>query len=152
MDVNNKERIFEKIKNCFPDSVIGKNYGIDSLTIPPCYWKELCTMLRKDDECNFNMLVCISAVDMGKDGLELFVHLRSVSCNGDLIVKCTITEELPEIDSLCELWQSAELYEDEVYDLFGIRFLGHPFLRRIFLEEDFKGYPLRKSYGKILEH
>jgi NADH:ubiquinone oxidoreductase subunit C len=52
----------------------------------------------------------------------------------------------PEIDSVVSLWKAAELYECEIYDLFGIRFSGHPTLRRIFLGDDWQGYPLRKDY------
>jgi len=51
-----------------------------------------------------------------------------------------------EIDSVISLWKAAELYECEIYDLFGIRFKGHPTLRRIFLGDDWTGFPLRKDY------
>ena len=54
--------------------------------------------------------------------------------------------ETPEIESVYSLWKAADLFEDEIFDLFGIRFLNHPNLRRIFLGNDWPGYPLRKDY------
>jgi NADH:ubiquinone oxidoreductase subunit C len=63
------------------------------------------------------------------------------------VLKVILTDrENPEIDSVLDLWKAAELFECEIYDLFGIRFRNHPTLRRIFLSEEWKGYPLRKDY------
>lgn len=150
MEMNKKDRIMESVVRFFPDCSTAQSFGLDALSVPPGSWNEVCALLRK--EFDFNMLVCISAVDREKEGVEIFAHLRSLPDGGDLIVKCILTGELPEIDSLCGVWCSAELYEDEIYDLFGVKFCGHPFLRRLFLEDDFEGYPLRKNYGEILEH
>lgn len=150
MAMNKKEQMIESVVRSFPDCRIAQSFGLDAVAVSPRSWKGVCALLRTDFD--FNMLVCISAVDREKEGIEVFVHLRSVPGGGDLIVKCLVAGELPEIDSLCGIWCSAELYEDEIYDLFGVKFCGHPFLRRLFLEDDFEGYPLRKNYGEILEH
>lgn len=144
--------MFEKIKGCFPSVILTKSYDSDALVVPAASWKELCCLLKKDPAYEFNMLVCISAVDLEQDGIEVFAHIRSLSGNKNLIVKCIVPQVFPQIDSLCEVWQSAELYEDEIYDLFGVEFTGHPFLRRLFLDDDFTGHPLKKNYGKVLEH
>ncbi|MEF9931903.1 MAG: NADH-quinone oxidoreductase subunit C [Bacteroidales bacterium] len=151
MEINNKEIILAKIQSKFPSVSATTTFGCNSFIIPSSIWKEVCAMLRHNKEFNYNMLVTISAIDMEKAGIVLFAHLRSIPCNDEIIVKCILTEENPQVNSLCELWKSAELYEDEVYDLFGVEFLGHPFLRRIFLEEDFVGHPLKKDYVKVVE-
>lgn len=135
----------------FSDILLTQSYGFDALVVPVALWKELCTVLKKEATYSFNMLVCISAVDMVQDGVEVYAHVRSIIRRQDLIVKCILPQEGPEVESLCEVWQSAELYEDEVYDLFGVNFTGHPFLRRLFLDDNFAGHPLRKDYGKVLE-
>ncbi|HOT02340.1 MAG TPA: NADH-quinone oxidoreductase subunit C, partial [Acidobacteriota bacterium] len=63
-----------------------------------------------------------------------------------LRVKLPVPEEQPEVDSLTPLWKSANWYEREVWDMFGIRFRGHPNLKRILMYEGFEGHPLRKDY------
>ena len=60
--------------------------------------------------------------------------------------------ELPELPTVCSIWRTADWHEREVYDLFGVRFLGHPDLRRILLADDWVGYPLRKDYEFPLEY
>ena len=63
-------------------------------------------------------------------------------------MKARVSEDAPEIDSLVDLWGSANWMEREVFDLYGIRFQGHPDLRRILLYDEFEGHPLRKDYPK----
>jgi NADH-quinone oxidoreductase subunit C len=75
-------------------------------------------------------------------------HLYSVPKNKRLRVKARLGEKAPEIATLNELWPSANWMEREVWDLYGIRFAGHPDLRRILLYEEFEGHPLRKDYAK----
>jgi NADH:ubiquinone oxidoreductase subunit C len=73
-------------------------------------------------------------------------HLHSIERNDRLRLKCRIGGENPEIASVTSVWRSANWYEREVFDLFGIRFLNHPDLRRILMPDDWEGYPLRKNY------
>ena len=79
---------------------------------------------------------------------EVVYHLYSLQHGQRLRVKARVPEEPAEIDSLAELWASANWMEREVWDLYGIRFRGHPDLRRILLYEEFEGHPLRKDYPK----
>ncbi|MEG0519521.1 MAG: NADH-quinone oxidoreductase subunit C [Bacteroidales bacterium] len=160
MEVNNKEPMteqqltggdFTSLINRFPNAAPAQSYGFNALLVPAESWKELCSVLKNDAAYDFNMLVCISAVDREQEGIEIYAHVRSILRKQDMIVKCILLQELSQVDSLCEVWQSAELYEDEVYDLFGVNFTGHPFLRRLFLDDNFAGHPLRKDYGKVLE-
>jgi NADH-quinone oxidoreductase subunit C len=75
-------------------------------------------------------------------------HLTSTSLFHRLRIKCRVSEEDPSIPSLTPLWPSADWMERETYDMYGIKFTGHPDLRRIYLYEEFVGHPLRKDYHK----
>jgi NADH-quinone oxidoreductase subunit C len=79
--------------------------------------------------------------------MQVIYHLKSTELNHYTVIKARIdSREKPEIDTVCDIWLTAEFHEREVYDLFGIVFRNHPDLRRIFLDEEWVGYPLRKDY------
>lgn len=123
-------------------------YGIKTLVVDSAEWKTTLMSRFKDKEVRMNMLVCLWAVDRKEAGVEVCAHLRSIKTGDQLVVK-TIVSDGVAIPSVFDIWEGAELYEDEIYDLFGVKFTGHPFLRRIMMEEDFSGHPLLKSYGKV---
>lgn len=77
---------------------------------------------------------------------EVVYHLHSISRNARVRVKCKLPGDNPEIESLTGVWRSANWFERETFDLFGIRFLNHPDLTRIMMPEDWEGHPLRKDY------
>jgi NADH/F420H2 dehydrogenase subunit C len=106
----------------------------------------VCRFLR--DQLGFDLLSCISGVDM-LDHLETVYHLRSTTRGHLLQLKVRLDHEKPEVDSVVSVWPTANWLEREVYDLFGIRFTGHPDLRRILLDDDFEGYPLLKSFHQV---
>jgi len=103
----------------------------------------VCRFLR--DQLNFDMLSCISGVDM-IDHLEAVYHVRSIARNQILQLKVQIDADKPEVNSVVSVWPGANWLEREIYDLYGIRFLGHPDLRRILLDDEFEGYPMLKSF------
>lgn len=106
----------------------------------------VCRFLR--DQLGFDLLSCISGVDM-LDHLETVYNIRSTT-RGQLIqLKVRIDHERPEVDSVVSVWQTANWLERETYDMFGIRFAGHPDLRRMLLDDDFDGYPLLKSFHQV---
>jgi NADH-quinone oxidoreductase subunit C len=106
--------------------------------------------LRDDLELAFDMLTDVTCVDyLGQEPrFEMVYHLYSVAKNHRLRVKASVPETSCEIDTLCPLWASANWMEREVFDLYGVRFTGHPDPRRILLYEEFQGHPLRKDYPK----
>jgi len=107
---------------------------------------EVCTYLRDDPDLDFRFLSSVTAVDR-LDHFEVVYHLQSLRLNQTTVIKTTIYDrENPEVPSVVALWRGAQLQEREAYDLMGIRFSGHPDLRRIFLWEGFPGYPLRKDW------
>ena len=93
-------------------------------------------------------LSSVTAVDRDPSDprFEVVYHLHSIEHNERIRLKCRLSGENPEIDSVTSVWRSADWYEREVFDLFGIRFAGHPDLRRIMLPDDWEGHPLRKDY------
>jgi NADH:ubiquinone oxidoreductase subunit C len=113
--------------------------GVDD-TLP------LMTALRTNEALHFDYLFCLTCVDW-KDHLMMVYHLLSKNHKHTVVVKAKITDCInPQIETVTGLWKTAIFHEREVYDLFGVRFLNHPDMRRIFLDEDWDGYPLRKNY------
>jgi len=106
----------------------------------------VCRFLR--DQLGFDLLSSISGVDM-LDHLETVYHMRSTTRNTLIQIKVRLDHEKPEVDSLVSVWPAANWLERETYDLFGIRFTGHPDLRRILLDDDFEGYPLLKGFHQV---
>ena len=108
----------------------------------------VCEYLRDAPGVTFKCLSDLTAVDRypNEPRFEVVYHLLSLDTADRLRLKARVPSENPEIDSVCPVWPAANAYEREVFDLFGIRFLGHPDLRRILLPEDWEGHPLRKDY------
>lgn len=132
----------------FETEQLSEQFGMRALEVNNKQWLLTARTLKENPDLAFNQLVCESVTDRGDKGFELFAHLRSFRSGEEMILITYIEKdrEVPEIESLAGIWGSAELFEDEIYDLFGIKFNNHPFLRRIMLGEDFEGFPLRKSY------
>ena len=106
--------------------------------------------LRDDEATAFEMLSDLCAVDYlpEEPRFEVVYHLYSVSKNHRVRIKARVGEQPCQIDSVSDVWPSADWMEREVWDLYGIRFAGHPNLRRLLLYEEFEGHPLRKDYPK----
>jgi NADH-quinone oxidoreductase subunit C len=110
--------------------------------------------LRDDPQLRMNFLVDLTVVDyLGREPrFEIVYHLRSMVTGERLRVKAPLAEpedgSLPTIASLTPLWKVADWFEREAYDLYGIKFDGHPDLRRILMYPEFVGHPLRKDYPK----
>ena len=100
------------------------------------------------DQLGFDLLSCISGVDM-LDHIETVYHVRSLTRGQLLQIKIRLDHEKPEVDSVVSVWPTANWLERETYDLFGIKFTGHPDLRRMLLDDDFVGHPLLKSFRQV---
>ena len=93
-------------------------------------------------EYPYNMLKQIIATDTG-DGVELIYHLYSIDDEEDLFISIVVNDE---VDSVTEIFDSAIADENEIYDLFGIKFINNKYLKRLYMPEDWEGFPLRKDY------
>ena len=107
---------------------------------------ELIWFLNRESETRYERLACLSGVDR-QTHLEVVYHLDALIPKETIVVRAIIKDlDQPEIATVTDMWKGADLLECEVYDFFGIRFKHHPMLRRLFLDEDWVGYPLRKNY------
>lgn len=117
------------------------NILIDSKDLRP-----LIKALRYNNEFDCDFLFCHTCIDW-KTHLTMVYHLLSKKHKHTIVVKAKIADvNNPEIETVSDIWQTANFHEREVFDLFGVKFLNHPDLRRIMLDEDWQGYPLRKNY------
>ena len=133
-----------------PSSVVGVKFDRDEMTIyvDRANIREACALLRDDAECAFNFLSDITCVDRypAEPRFEVVYHLLSISKKERVRLKVRVDSASLTVDSLTSLWPGANYFEREVFDLFGIRFTGHPYLRRLLMPEDWEGHPLRKDY------
>jgi NADH-quinone oxidoreductase subunit C len=117
-----------------------------TLEISPGKIASVCGFLKYDQD--FVRLSSVTAVDRypAEPRFEVVYLLHSIARNERLRLKCRLPGLEPAIDSVTSVWRGANWCEREVFDLFGIRFAGHPNLTRIMMPDDWEGYPLRKDY------
>jgi len=136
----------EKVLSLVPGAEFLENKQYITFIIPVEKMHDLARNLKNEPEFNFDYLFCLSGVDMVKY-LEIVYHLESTTHRHELVLKVrTADRENPAVDTVCDIWKTADFHEREVYDLLGIKFNHHPDMRRIFLDDDWKGHPLRKDY------
>jgi NADH-quinone oxidoreductase subunit C len=108
---------------------------------------EVCRFLKEEPGLEMNFLEDETAVDWPKKNvIELVYHLLSYVHRHGIVLKVELDREKPVVDSVEGVWKTANWFEREIYDLFGVVFTGHPDLRRILLPDDWVGHPLRKDY------
>lgn len=122
--------------------------GDTTIVVPREYLRALCERARSDDELQFNLLSDATCVDRfpAEPRFELNYQLVSIPHQMRMTLRVRVPGSDPTVDSLFPVWPGANWLEREVFDLFGIRFNGHPDLRRILLPDDFEGHPLRRDF------
>jgi NADH-quinone oxidoreductase subunit C len=139
-----------KLNSRYPESIIeAHSYrGDDTAVVKKEDALEIFKFLRDDKELLYNFMMDLTAVDyFGREPrFDVVYHLYSLTYNRRFRIKTRVSEAECSVDSIVSLWASANWFEREVYDMYGIVFNGHPELRRILLYEDFQGHPLRKDY------
>ena len=108
-------------------------------------WKTIAQQLLSNEDFKFDFLFCLTCIDW-KTHLTMVYHLTSTTYRHSLVIKAKLERNDPAIETVADIWRTAEFHEREVYDLFGVKFLHHPDLRRLLLTDDFNGYPLRKDF------
>jgi NADH-quinone oxidoreductase subunit C len=144
------KRPIEKLLQRFGEAPIvveERSGGIASIIVDKARITDVLVFLKNDPDCAFDMLTDLFGVDNYKDKprFELIYFLNSLSNKTRLAVKVRLGEA-ESIPTASNIWNAAEWFEREIYDMFGIRFAGHPDLRRILLDDEFEGHPLRKDY------
>jgi NADH-quinone oxidoreductase subunit C len=138
------EEIKEFITSILPAASFDETGEWLNVLIDPNDWMQLAKKL-KYSTFNFNYLFCLTCVDW-KTHLTMVYHLSSTGHRQTIVVKANLNRDNPEIETVCDIWRTAEFHERECFELFGVKFLNHPDLRRLILTDDFEGYPLRKDF------
>jgi len=144
--------VLEKIKEKFGSAVLDTHSfrGDDTALISRDKIVEAAKFLKEDPELDFNVLIDLTAVDcLNLDRphrFEVVYHFYSIAKKHRARLKVPLTEEDPSVDTLTGLWPGANWFEREVWDMFGVKFNGHPNLQRILMYDEFQGHALRKDY------
>jgi NADH-quinone oxidoreductase subunit C len=139
------EELKTKVSELLPSAAFEEGTEWLTLALEPKDWKTFAKNLRNNSELNFDYLFCITCVDW-KTHLTMVYHLTSTTHRHTVVVKSKLDRNNPEIETVCDIWRTAEFHEREQYEMFGVKFLDHPDLRRLILEDDFQGFPLRKDF------
>ena len=138
------QELAERLEQTLPDSVERRDDR--SVWVRPIRTAEVARFLRDDPSMDFQFLNSVSAVDY-IEYFEVVYHLTSLRQQHTAIIKARVYgREAPSLPSVYHVWRGADLQEREVWDLMGVRFEGHPNMKRILLWEGFEGHPLRKDY------
>jgi NADH-quinone oxidoreductase subunit C len=167
------QAFLDRLKAQFPTGITGHNLTATDpwIEVAPDQLVAVAKYLRDEPDLRFAMLNCVSGVDYlepdpkkaakndWQPHVEVVYHLSSIVHKTTLVVKVILPRwkddkpgELPEVQSVAGVWSTANWHEREVFDLTGVRFIGHPDMRRILCPEDWIGHPLRKDYEMPLEY
>lgn len=134
-----------KLTEIIPSLTLEEGGEWVTLVIDCNNWKIIAQQLRNTEGLAFDFLFCLTCIDW-KTHFTMVYHLTSTVHRHTLVVKAKPDRNNPEIETVSGIWRTAEFHEREVYDLFGVKFLNHPDLRRLFMTDDWAGWPLRKDY------
>ena len=140
--------IGERIRSRFGEDVLESSdaLGQAAIRIAPQRYRELIQTLRDDSEFACDFLDFVGGVDRGEEGFDVVVQLYSTRRHHQVRVKLAADGEDPVVPTISDLYPGANWHERETWELFGIRFDGHPQLVKLLLPEQFEGYPLRKDF------
>jgi NADH-quinone oxidoreductase subunit C len=128
------------------EAVKGAKFERNEMTIEidRSYIREACSLLKP----KFNFLCDVTCVDWApaEPRFHVIYHLLSHSLKDRVRLKVKVAGDDPVVESIFPVWPSSNFFEREIYDLFGVRFIGHPNMRRIMMPDDWEGHPLRKDY------
>ncbi|MBI5154628.1 NADH-quinone oxidoreductase subunit C [Candidatus Poribacteria bacterium] len=147
-----RQLLQNKLREKFGEAVreLLESHGELTLLVDREVLKAVMFALRDDPDFQFNFLSHVTAIDylaLGRTPrYDTVYHLYSIPRKHRLRVRCAIPEADPTVDSVVDVWPTANFHERETYDMFGIIFQGHPNLRRILMPDDWEGHPLRKDF------
>jgi len=147
------QNVLDRVKGQFTAGELletGSQHGDEWARVRRDAWVTVATFLRDDPATKMEMFIDLTVVDRfsSEPRFDVVLHLYSVSLKHRVRLYAGAPEEDPSVDTLCPVWAGANWFEREAYDLYGVRFKGHPDLRRILMYPEFVGHPLRKDYPK----
>jgi NADH-quinone oxidoreductase subunit C len=139
------EQLIALLSGKYPEAELKQGVQYVEMTVPAGKLHAISQQLKESADLAFDFLFCLSGVDY-PEFMTVVYHLESTSFKHCLVMKVkTDSRQDPAIDTVYDVWPTAEFHEREVFDLLGIKFNNHPDLRRLFLDETW-GHPLRKDY------
>lgn len=145
-----EKNVLTGLREALADRVldVSSPFGDDTIVIRPSALREVMDVLRAAPY-DFTMLLDLTVVDFPDraERFEIVYHLLSISRNRRIRIKLSVGEANPAVASLTPIWKNADWLEREAFDMFGVTFEGHPYLRRLFMYDGFEGHPLRKDYA-----
>jgi NADH:ubiquinone oxidoreductase subunit C len=142
----NKEELKIKLTELFPTAAFDESGEWLNIIIAPADFLSLAEILRNKLELGFDYLFCQTCVDW-KTHLTMVYHLESTLYRHHLVVKVQLDRSKPEIETVSNIWRTAEFNEREAYEMFGVNFLNHPDLRLLILPDGWEGRnPMRKDF------
>ena len=145
------KKAVDALKAKFPEAIVSDHAwrGDETVVIKREHLLEVCAFLRNDPELDFKMPIDVCGVDyLGhkEPRFEVVYHLFSVTQRARIRLKVEVDEDDATVPSVIGIWRGVDWFERECWDMYGIRFEGHPELKRILMYEEFEGHPLRKDY------
>jgi NADH-quinone oxidoreductase subunit C len=144
------QRIVEKLTAALPESIEATSEFRNELTVLVKKQDivKVCSFLKNDPELSFDMVIDLCGVDryVPEGRFEVVYHLYSLKNKSYLRLKVRVEENDCVVDTVTGVWSGANWHERETFDMYGIRFAGHPDLRRMYMPEEFEHHPLRKDF------
>jgi NADH-quinone oxidoreductase subunit C len=151
------QQAIDRLKERFGAAVLETHAlrGDDTAVVAPEKILEICRFLKDDPELDFKLLESVTAVDRlllpeSSPRFEVIYHLYSIAQNKRVRLKLRVDEpepgKNPQVETVSSVWRTANWWERMVWDMYGVAFKGHPNLKRLYMYEEFQGYPLRKDY------
>ena len=140
------EALKEKITALFPAVTFEEGGQWPTVLVEPTDLHRMAGILRQNDALYFDYLFCLTCIDW-KTHLTMVYHLDSTNYRHNLVVKVNLLKMNPAIETVSDIWQTANFHEREVYEMFGVNFLHHPDLRLLILPDGWEGkHPLLKDF------
>lgn len=145
------------VRENLPDAIISSSdhRGDLALELKQDSLRDALQLLKTDPALNYNLLLDVCGVDwlgQREPRFDLVYHLKSIPLTHRVRIKIGVEEDNAEVPSVVSIYKAAEWFEREAYDMYGIKFTDHPYLRRILTHEEFVGHPLRKDYEQTQRH
>lgn len=139
-----KDELKEAIGIALPTAVFDETGEWLNVLVEPLEWKAMAQWLR-NAVLQMDYLFCLTCIDW-KTHLTMVYHITSTVHRTPVVIKIKLDRQQPQVETVSDIWRTAEFHEREVFELFGVQFLHHPDLRRLILTDDFEGFPLRKDF------
>ena len=141
------QEIYEALSSKFAESIVAFDDTVlqPFIQIRPDKTELITQFLRDQSALQFDYMSCLSGLDLGEN-LGVVYHLYSTVHNHKIVLRVETPKDRPDINSVAQIWRTADWHEREAYDMFGINFINHPDMSRILLPDDWEGFPLRKDY------